>query len=161
MDARAVAQISGIEVGTLNVWVQRGIIPGMSVGARGRQRDFDLKTATHILIVSELVRLGLGAPAASEWATRTQFSEWLIVTNRDAREPVPGGPADLLMIPRPAGFLIVEARTEADVLNALNARHDGSDHQHGDVYIVIHAKELRERMREAFQQWEQLRADEE
>ena len=49
MDARAVAEIAEIEVGTLNVWVQRGIIPGMSVGTRGRQRDIDLETAIFIL----------------------------------------------------------------------------------------------------------------
>jgi len=68
MDARAVAEIADIEVGTLNVWVQRGLIPGMTIGARGRQRDFDLDTATHILIMAQLVRLGFGAP----------FADWII-----------------------------------------------------------------------------------
>src|SRR5256885_14711188 len=66
MDARAVAEAAGVGVGTLNVWVQRGLIPGMKTGASGRQRDFDLDTATYIAIVSELViRMGITARTAS------------------------------------------------------------------------------------------------
>jgi hypothetical protein len=69
MDAKAVAQAAGVAVGTLNVWVQRDLIPGMQPGARGRLRDFDVKTATHIAIMAELARLGIGAPTAATIAS--------------------------------------------------------------------------------------------
>jgi hypothetical protein len=65
MDARTVAAVAGVEVGTLNVWVQRNLIHGMKIGARGRQRDFDVDTATHIAVMAVLMQLGVGAPLAS------------------------------------------------------------------------------------------------
>ena len=65
MDARAIAELAGVGVGTLNVWVQRGLIPGMSTGARGRQREFDDVAATNVLLIATLVRLGWTAPLAS------------------------------------------------------------------------------------------------
>lgn len=86
MDARAVAAAAGIEVTTLDVWVHRGRVPGMEVGVRGRQRDFDLQTATGVLLLAELVRFGLGVAMASQivLATRTVAetapAKWLLVT---------------------------------------------------------------------------------
>ena len=68
MDARAAAFAAQVTVGTLNSWVQRGIIPGVSIGAQGRVRDFDLDTSTAIGIICELVRHGLSAPRASKIA---------------------------------------------------------------------------------------------
>ena len=68
MDARAAAFAAQVTVGTLNSWIQRGIIPGVSVGAQGRLRDFDLDVATAIGIICELVRHGLSAPRASKIA---------------------------------------------------------------------------------------------
>src|SRR5262252_9163066 len=71
MDARAVAAAADLGINTLNVWVARGLVPGMTIGARGLQRDFDLKTATAIIIMAELTRFGLGALLASEIAAES------------------------------------------------------------------------------------------
>src|SRR5258708_40110160 len=80
MDARAISEATGVGVGTLNMWIQRGLVPGMMIGARGRQREFDLDTATHILVMVEMVKLGFGATFASEIAKqRAQHNLLLIV----------------------------------------------------------------------------------
>jgi len=93
MDARAVAAAAGIEVTTLDVWVHRGRVPGMEVGVRGRQRDFDLQTATGVLLLAELVRFGLGVAMASQIIRETRKlsasapPKWLLVTRM---QPVSG-----------------------------------------------------------------------
>jgi hypothetical protein len=56
MDARTVARIASINLGTLNSWVQRGLIPGMTIGIKGKPRDIDLLTALRIVVFAELVR---------------------------------------------------------------------------------------------------------
>ena len=65
MDARTVTQIAGVKLGTLNSWAQQGLIPGMTIAVSGRRRNIDVPTATRIAVVSALVRLGFGAPAAA------------------------------------------------------------------------------------------------
>jgi hypothetical protein len=65
MDARSLAEAAGVKVLTLNAWVHRGLIPGVSVGSRGRPRDFDMGAAVHVALMVELVQLGLGAGTAS------------------------------------------------------------------------------------------------
>ena len=70
MDAQAVAAAAGVAVGTLNVWIQRGLIPGMTIGSRGRQRNFDLTTAVGIGIIGELVELGGCSVGSKERAER-------------------------------------------------------------------------------------------
>ena len=69
MNTRELCEIAKIDPLILNVWIQRGHIPGVKVGTRGVRREFDQKTATHVVIMCELVRLGFGAPDATEWAT--------------------------------------------------------------------------------------------
>jgi hypothetical protein len=56
MDARTVARISGVKLGTLNAWIQRGLIPGMTIGTKGRPRNIDANTALRIAIFAELLR---------------------------------------------------------------------------------------------------------
>ena len=70
MDARTASRAAEVTVGTLNSWVQRGLVPGMTVGAQGRARDFDVGVATGIGIICALVRHGLSAPRASKIAER-------------------------------------------------------------------------------------------
>jgi hypothetical protein len=64
MDARTLSRIVGTPAGTLNAWVQRDYVPGMSVNPRGRRRDFDPETALHVAVMAELMPYGLGP----EWA---------------------------------------------------------------------------------------------
>jgi len=68
MDARAVAEAADLGVNTLNVWVARGLVPGMSIGTRGLRRDFDLETGTAVIVMAELTRFGISAFMASEIA---------------------------------------------------------------------------------------------
>ena len=138
MDARAVCQVAGIEVGTLNVWVQRGLIPGMNVGARGRQRNFALETATHILIMAELVRLGFGAPAASNWA-RVCFYPYLLVSIT--------GRIDLSL----ERFRLLGFDSEAELPQLLEKEFPEG---RPNAYVVINAEGLRALMRQAHEEWE-------
>lgn len=66
MDARAVAAAADLGGNTLNVWVARGLVPGMQIGARGLRRDFTLEVGTGIIIMAELTKFGLSANVASE-----------------------------------------------------------------------------------------------
>src|SRR5947207_3249942 len=64
MDAQTLASTAGIALGTLNIWVQRGIIPGEKVG-RGRRRDFDRETTIRVALIAEMVGIGLAVTTAS------------------------------------------------------------------------------------------------
>jgi hypothetical protein len=72
IDAAAVARITGVPIGTLNVWIQRGLVPGISVGTKGLAREFDLDTVLHIAVTVALVQLGYGAPFASMAAAESR-----------------------------------------------------------------------------------------
>src|SRR6266576_4825456 len=63
MDAQTLATAAGVPLGTLNMWVTRGFIPGERLG-RGRRREFDLEVAIRVGIVAELVRFGVGLAGA-------------------------------------------------------------------------------------------------
>jgi hypothetical protein len=65
VDAGTVMRIAEVPVGTLNAWINRALIPGVSNRAQGRARMFDLELVQHIAVMAALVRLGYGAPFAS------------------------------------------------------------------------------------------------
>jgi hypothetical protein len=65
IDAAAVERITGVLTGTVNMWIRRGLIPGMSVGTQGSAREFDLDTVLHIAVMGALGRLGFAAPFAA------------------------------------------------------------------------------------------------
>jgi hypothetical protein len=65
IDASAVQRITGVPVGTLNVWINRQLVPGVSGPARGKARFFDLDAVLHISAMAALVRLGYPAPFAA------------------------------------------------------------------------------------------------
>jgi hypothetical protein len=56
MDAKTLARIAHVNIGTLNVWAHRGFLPGLEPGVRGRRRNIDVPAATRVLIFRELVR---------------------------------------------------------------------------------------------------------
>jgi hypothetical protein len=76
VDTATVARIAGVDVGTLNVWIGRNLIPFVAVGTRGRARIFDLDTLVHISIMAALVRLSYAAPFASSAAWRAREGYW-------------------------------------------------------------------------------------
>jgi hypothetical protein len=66
--ASILSGIADVAVGTLNVWVARGLVPGVSTGTQGRARFFDLDATIHVTIMTALVRQGYAAPDAAEIA---------------------------------------------------------------------------------------------
>ena len=80
LDSRTTESITGTSTAMINVWISRGVIPGVSVGAKGRPRSFDASLVFHLAIMSVLVRLGYDAPRASVAAMQAHL-------NGDARQP--------------------------------------------------------------------------
>ena len=73
VDASAIERLTGISVGTLNVWISRNLLPEASANRQGRARRFDEVQARHLTIMAALVRLGYPAPFASMAAFQTRF----------------------------------------------------------------------------------------
>src|SRR5215469_9511773 len=68
IDTDATARVAKVPAGTLNVWIQRRLLPGVQVGPRGRPRTFGLDDVMHIATMAALVRAGISSPLASEAA---------------------------------------------------------------------------------------------
>ena len=68
----AATRAAGLTPGTLNVWIQRRLLPGVSVGASGKRRFFNFDDVMHICIMSALVRLGIASPIASVAAKKAR-----------------------------------------------------------------------------------------
>jgi hypothetical protein len=66
MDARTLARLARVNIGTFNVWAHRGFLPGLEPGVRGRRRNIKVPAATRVLIFRELV----GARITPEHASR-------------------------------------------------------------------------------------------
>jgi MerR-like DNA binding protein len=147
MDAKAVAEAAGVAVGTLNVWIQRGLIPGMTIGSRGRQRNFDLKTAVGIGIIGELVRFGFDAPFASSIVYRAPSApsprrKRLLIT----RKPLTGQPVGS------EEYRIFTFDTEGQLPALFQA-----DGERPNAYAVIDLDNIRVRMKQAEIEWRQRR----
>src|SRR6266566_9686017 len=65
VDSRTVAKITGVPATTINVWINRALIPGVVVGQKGVIRQFDANLVTHLAIMAAFIRIGQGAPLAS------------------------------------------------------------------------------------------------
>jgi len=80
MDIYAVAKASQIGVGAINVWQQRGLIPGIVSRGAGRSRLFDVDTAVYIGVMAVLTRMGVGpTPAAGIAAQCGKESRYRLV----------------------------------------------------------------------------------
>jgi hypothetical protein len=91
MDARTVAEIARVKMGTLNQWIARGLIAGMEVRTSGKRRDFDLITAIRIAIFAEMMRLGVPPDlAAIAIAGPVKLDGWLLFF---PQQPLPPGVA--------------------------------------------------------------------
>jgi hypothetical protein len=158
MDARSVCATAGIAVTTLNVWIQRGVIPGWTVTGRGRERDFDFETALRIAITSELVRLGISAKTAG-----------MFVFPRNPDDDR-GFYRRLLFVRAPATVEVTEAGTERwparelcfgfsseeEIPQLLTTQFPYGFPAAG--YAVINVEVLGARMQRAWEQWEQSRS---
>jgi hypothetical protein len=144
MDARSVAEAAGIGVGTLNVWIQRGSIPGMTTGSRGRLRDFDLDAATKVGLIAALVRLGLDAPVASQAATE--------VRGRHKRVLVIPHPAKSINLQENRTMAVMPFETEAEIPDLLR-KFGGAP----PAYLVVNLELIAGVMRRASDAWERAR----
>jgi|ERR1051325_4901784 hypothetical protein len=156
MDTRAVVETAGIDAGRLNMWIQQDLIPGMSPGARGRQRQFDLKTATHVMIMAELTQLGVMASIASliaAYALR-QDAEMLIVT-QPYTEQDPERPGVAQTNVRTA-FLKSADTLQADLASLRKAAFK-EKRPPPTIFVLVDIKALATRMDEAHEAWRRSR----
>jgi len=140
IDANTLSRIAGVSVGTLNVWIGRDLIPGVSIGTQGRARVFDLDTAIHVTIMTALVRQGYAAPFAADVAFGARQAGW---HHRGKMAIVRGS--------RPrAGRLTEELFTscEAPSLTRLASMLDRRGRP--EVFTVIEIDRLAERVRRVF-----------
>jgi hypothetical protein len=150
MDARAVSKAADVPINTLNVWVARGVVPGMSIGARGRQRDFDLETVINVALLAALARLGLGTAKASAVVRNRGHHKRLMlyssISLTKESDSVWGYPQQAALIP--TGFesdaelpeLLQRAQIQTGVAPA--------------VYAIINVELIAARMQRAHEQWE-------
>jgi len=65
LGARETARITRVAPSTFNVWISRGLFPGVTIGPHGQARAFSANLIFHLYVVADLVRLGFAAPTAS------------------------------------------------------------------------------------------------
>jgi hypothetical protein len=147
MDARSLAAAAQVQVLTLNAWVHRDLVPGVSVGSRGRPRDFDQVAAVHIALMAELVRLGLGSGTASAIAKDRPKSKQLCLVFgvQPGALATAIGEQHLRRAPLPIAF------DSEDELPGKFARLGINP----AVYTVINVELIADRMGEANERWEQ------
>ncbi len=125
----------------------------MPIGTRGLRRDFDLNAATHIAVMAELVRVGLGAGTASAIAgDRGQNKQLCLVFGmQPAVGTVVHDPSALASIqehlrraPAPIGF------DREEQLPGVFKRYGISP----SVYTVINVEQIAARMQQASDEWE-------
>jgi len=138
IDARALARIAGVGVGTLNVWIARDLVPGVDTGTQGRARLFDLDSAIHIAIMTALVRQGYAAPGASDVAFSLRQGGW------DRRGKV-------LIVRTGASQGHLFTSQEAPSLTALERELEHRAVK-PDVFTIVAIDDIFERVRKAFMQ---------
>jgi hypothetical protein len=143
IDATAVTRITGVQIGTINVWVQRGILPGISVGTKGLAREFDLDTVLHIAATATLVQLGFGAPFASMAAAAAKGG-----FEKPGAKLVIGSPRQNVygLGATPPTIDYVEAKTS----KKLNEFLDGLANGRPEAYTLVELDRLAKRVRKDF-----------
>jgi hypothetical protein len=147
VDRKTLCAATGVDFGTLGVWISRGYIPHITPDAPGRRRDFAVEDATHVAIMAELSAVGMGAPAAGGAA-------------KDACNALLGHPG-YQNRRYPRVLLVREGRnlvTYPFVTDDYPRQHlDGYTERPG-VYIVIDAMQIFKKMQQAEDEWQQRRA---
>jgi hypothetical protein len=148
MDARTVARIAGAKLGTLNAWVQRGLIPSMSLGTKGRPRDIDNETALRIAIFAELVRFGRPPDDASQMAWGFKFTikddGFLVVPGPESYTS--GNPDDTRLF---GAYYTPHPHDLAASINRMPSPPR--------VFLTIDVGKIAEQVRQAEQEWQQRR----
>jgi hypothetical protein len=144
IDAAAVERITRVLTGTVNMWIRRGLIPGMSVGTQGSAREFDFDTVLHIAVMGALGRLGFAAPFAAMAASEArdegfdQLGAKLVIG--PPRKNVYGF---LSMVPTVDHVI---AETLAELEPFLDEFADGRP----EAFVVLEIDRIAARVREAF-----------
>jgi hypothetical protein len=158
MDTRTLAELAGLELGTLTAWFHRGWIPGATIGPRGRRRSIDLELALRVLVITQLVRFGLSPQVAAMAAItlRSSYKRLLVVTQLampempiDKEKPTINADRKFYAQVRSVVF------SAEDEIPALLDKHFGN--RHPSVYAVVNVEQLAEVARLAEQEWEQSR----
>jgi hypothetical protein len=156
MDARTAARIAGVKLGTLNAWAQRGLIPGMTLGTKGRARDIDADTALRLAVYAALIRFDRPPDDASKMAWGFDLSKgggFLVVPGpenyTEAADPE-GKPPDARLF----GAIYTPAAAPGGVAATI-ARLPKQPR----TYLVISVGEIAEQVRQAEQQWQQSHGD--
>jgi len=159
MDAQTLATAAGVPLGTLNMWVTRGFIPGERLG-RGRRREFDLEVAIRVGIVAELVRFGVGlaaavAAAGTAMGRRGEGEKLLVLFGFSL--------TDDMIVHNPAQLTeLQEHMRRVPVVIPFNSEDDlpaffERQRTIPNVYAVINIKQIEAKMRRANEEWEQQR----
>jgi hypothetical protein len=152
MDARTLGAAAGVEVGTLNAWIQRGYIRHITADSRGQRRDFNVPTATHIAVMAELSHFGFGAPWAS-FAAKSALEcyqhgyPFCLVAQpiEEGREGEAGYRGDLH---------VLHFESEAKIPEVLAAL---PPEERPNVYLVIDTGRLIKKMQQTEKEWQQRR----
>jgi hypothetical protein len=155
MDSRTLSKATGMPAGTLNAWIQRGYVPRMDVEVSGRRRDLDLPTAIYIAIMTELVRLGFGAPFAS-WITIQGSHHKRFVMARNATKPDANYPPEAVgtQTVRQAALYEIEGFESYATLPKALAKFSGGV---PSGYVVIDVEQITAKMKQAETEWQQRR----
>jgi hypothetical protein len=152
MNVRAIEAAAGMGPGLVNVWISRGYVPGVGVGTDRRPRDFDLRTAIHVGLMAELVRLRVAPELAAAAAMSANNNKVLLLRPHPAesdRSPDPEAPG----WPPPRSYLrqqpIVLFFKDPENLDAYLKKPGGPP----TTFSVVHIWKVEERMRRAEAEW--------
>jgi hypothetical protein len=148
MDARTLARLTRVNIGLLNVWAHRGLLPGLEPGVRGRRRTIGPSAATRVLIFTELVEFGFSPDDAHRMVSAMPdvFTEegFLIVPKAAPGEEGVGR--------KGVAGAIIHERNPANIARA-TARQP-------PIYLVIDIPQLAARVSAAEAEWERSRGSE-
>ena len=145
MDSRTAARAAGVKMGTLNAWIARGWIPGVTVGLSGKRRNIDFETAVRVAVFAQLTKHRVDPDRASQIAAdlpgeRTQ-SGWLFVPPQDWRDEW-GGP----------GMACTHMMEIAQLPGLLRTLHSPPE-----FFVMVDVGQLAARVRAAEQEWKESR----
>ena len=137
MDTRTVAWVAKVHVGTLNSWIQRGLVAGVSIGVQGRQREIGLDAAIEIGLLCELVRLGFSSTTASTLAR--------VYAERRPKRLLLSPQGMVSNSPRDPMTVLIEFEDESQLPGVLRHPHPS--------YIVLNVEQIVRMMQTAEERW--------
>jgi len=141
MDARTLARLARVNIGTFNVWAHRGFLPGLDTGVRGRPRNITPSVAVKVLIFAELVAFGFSPTDAFVMTSKMQdafIEEGFLIIPR-AR------PGEAGVGTKGVAGAIIHERDPARIARA-TARLP-------PIFLVINVSELAQQIHAAEAQW--------